>query len=189
MSRAGPALPARIVLVGLRGTGKSTVGRLLAERLARPFLDTDERIQQHSGRTIREIFDTLGEPAFRALERVALEHALAAPAGVISTGGGVVLSGLNRALLRERACCVWLQAPVEVLVERLQADPHTAAARPSLTAKELPREIEQLAAEREPLYAEVARLTLHVAARTPQQVVRDLLEALARSQPPDGAQP
>ena len=108
-----------LVLVGMMGVGKSTVGRLVAAELDRPLFDSDEMIEARTGRTVREIWSTDGEAAFRTLETDTLLDALAEPeASVIAAAGGVVLSEVNRSALgRADAHVVWLMADVDVLVD------------------------------------------------------------------------
>ena len=115
-----------LVLVGLMGTGKSTVGRRVATTLGRPFLDSDELIEQATGRTVRQIWRTDGESAFRVLETDALRTALASePPAVIAAAGGVVLSAANRDALNDAdATVVWLSADPDVLFERASRGVH-----------------------------------------------------------------
>ena len=112
-----------IVLVGLMGTGKSSVGASVARSIGAKFIDTDDLIAQHVGRSVREIFAQDGEPAFRDAETSALSRALTdAMLGgetVIATGGGIVLSPVNRAAIKKHASCViWLDAPIDDLLQR-----------------------------------------------------------------------
>jgi shikimate kinase len=174
--------PAKIALVGLRGSGKSTVGALLANELQRPFADLDhelERAQQSSHPAdpplrAGEILARLGEPAFRELESRALLELLGRPGPlVLACGGGVVLREENRARLREVAWVVWLDAPDEELARRLAADP---TPRPPLThegqragAASL-QEIAALRAQRQRLYEEVAQLRIRTEGVLPPQV-------------------
>ncbi len=115
-----------IVLVGMMGAGKSSVGRVLAQRLDRPLIDSDAVIEQRTGRTVREIWATDGEAAFRALEADALADALDTPEpAVIAAAGGVVLSERNRrALAASGAHVVWLLADVDVLLGRVRNGMH-----------------------------------------------------------------
>src|SRR5581483_3263648 len=110
-----------IALVGLSGTGKSSVGRRLAERLGWPLIDTDVLIERNAGRTIPQIFAQDGEAGFRDLEAAALREALSQPPAVVATGGGIVLREQNRALLRAQARVVWLDASTGTLTARLAA--------------------------------------------------------------------
>lgn len=151
---------AHLVLVGMPGAGKSSVGRRLAKRLGRPFVDADDELVRRSGRTVRDWFALDGEPAFRAAESALLADLLAAPgASVVAAGGGVVLDPANRALLTgDGATVVWLRAEVPYLLSRvLQKQDH----RPLLDEDPEAR-LSALHAARTPLYAEVADITLDV---------------------------
>src|SRR4051794_6921672 len=106
-----PASDRHLVLVGMMGSGKTTVGRMVAARLGRRFLDSDEQVEAATGRTVREIFESDGEAAYRVLESKALCEALASrPPAVIAAAGGTVLSADNRAAMRASGEVVWLQA-------------------------------------------------------------------------------
>ena len=100
-----------VLLIGMMGCGKSTVGRLLAERMRLPLIDLDEEIARAAGKTIPEIFEQEGEAGFRARETAALERALAREAGVIATGGGIVMRAENIRMMREKGFVVWLCRP------------------------------------------------------------------------------
>jgi shikimate dehydrogenase/3-dehydroquinate dehydratase type I len=170
--------PRSIVLVGLRGSGKTTVGRIVARRRGVRFVDLDEEIAAEAGATIAEIFAREGEPAFREREHRALGRALERDGRVVAAGGGVVLDERNRRLLVERATCIHLDAPNGALLERLAAGFATDAQRPPLTALPLAREIETLAREREPHYRAVARAVVPAGQGTPEAVAVRVLEAL-----------
>ena len=164
-----------IVLVGMMGAGKSTVGQLLAERLGRRLVDSDDLVEARAGRTIREIFEGDGEPAFRTLETAALADALAAGDPlVVAAGGGVPLAEANRgALRRSGARVVWLRGEPRLLAERaalggqrplLDEDPEAA--------------IRRLLGEREEHYRQVAGATVDVDGRSPDEVVEAIVEVL-----------
>ena len=145
--------PARhVVLVGLMGTGKSTVGRRVAERMGRDFLDSDVQVEARTGRTVREIFASEGEAVFRRLEAEALADALARPTpSVVAAAGGVVLDPGTRERLRNGATAVWLRAEPSVLADRVTRADH----RPLLD--DGPRAVlERMHQERSALYEEVA---------------------------------
>jgi len=112
-----------IILVGLPGCGKSSVGRLLAQRLGRPFIDLDTLIEQRTGHAPAALIAAHGEPRFRVLESEAIAQACAVASAVIATGGGAVIDPLNRWALWDAGLAVWLDAPDEVLLERLVQDP------------------------------------------------------------------
>lgn len=150
-----------IALVGLRGSGKSTLGRLLAKKLSRAFVDLDERlveIEPKWGASAGEILANQGEPRFRELESRALESCLAEKAPlVLATGGGVVESESNRRRLRESCRCIWLRADPELLCERVADDSNL---RPALTQLEPVEEMRAIAARRAPWYREVAEFEI-----------------------------
>jgi shikimate kinase len=168
-----PAADEHLVFVGLMGTGKSTVARLAAERLHRPFVDSDDLVESRAGRTVREIWRCAGEAAFRRLEAEALAEVLQqAEPVVIAAAGGVVLSAENRAaLIAARARVVWLHAPVATLVQRVGHGGH----RPLLD-DDPQGALGAMAAEREALYREVADISLSTEGRTPHDVVEAALQ-------------
>lgn len=179
-----------LILIGYRGTGKTTVGRLLAARLGRPFADADERVEAAAGCPIADLFARGGEAEFRAREAAALAELCAGPPAVIATGGGAVLRESNRALLRASGFVAWLVAPPEVLWARIRADPATAARRPNLTARGGPDEVRELLAAREPLYRAAADFAADCAAASPEAVADAILSAWrcsSNSRPSSGA--
>lgn len=150
--------PPPVVLVGMSGAGKSTVGRRLAARLGRPFVDADDELVRRSGRTVREWFAAEGEAGFRTAEAALLAELLAAPGpAVIAAGGGVVVRRENREALHERATVVYLRARTPFLVSRLNRKPH----RPLLDDDPVAT-LDRLLAERSALYEEVADLVVDV---------------------------
>lgn len=167
-----------IVLIGYRGSGKTTVGKLLAEEEDAGYIDTDELIVHMAGRSIAEIFAAEGEAGFRTREAAALKLAMAKPNRVISVGGGAIESKDNRNRMRGYGTVVWLEAPPEVLWERIQADPASAGQRPNLTSGGL-EEVREVLARRAPLYAEAAHIVVRAGGRTPRQVMSDIQEWLA----------
>lgn len=171
-------MPAGVALVGYRGTGKSTVGRLLAERLGLPFVDADAALERRFGQTIRDTFATLGEPVFRDREAQVLEELAAGPPAVIATGGGAILRESNRQALRSFGLVVWLSARPEVLAERLRTDPASVSGRPALTASGTIEEIAEVLAYRTPLYAAAADVEVSTEGRTPEAVVEAVLDVL-----------
>lgn len=167
-----------VVLLGYRGSGKSCVARLVAERLGWAFVDTDELIEQHAGCTICEIFEQRGEAAFRALEAEVIAGLPGAGRRVISVGGGAVLAEENRRRLRATGHCIWLTAPAEELCRRITADPQTASRRPALTTAAGKDEVQQLLAVRAPLYAATAHDSVDTSGRSPEQVADLILRLL-----------
>lgn len=168
--------PQTIVLIGPRGSGKSTVGLLLANRTGLPFVDADFELEKRAGRTIREIFASDGEAAFRDLEAEMLDDLLGRGSIVLATGGGVVIRPENRQKICAAGFVVWLTGSVEALWQRVQADPETASRRPDLGVGGT-EEIARTIAQREPLYCECADLTVVTDGRSPEQIVNDILVA------------
>jgi shikimate kinase len=166
-----------IFLVGYRGSGKTTVAAALAEQLAWKWLDADAELEREQGKTIKEIFAEEGEGAFRDYESAVLAELARLEQHVLALGGGVVLREENRKLLKSRGKIVWLQAPAELLWERIQADATTAERRPNLTAQGGIAEIRTLLAAREPLYGAVADVTV-AADHSPEAIARQIIAEL-----------
>jgi len=166
-----------IVLVGARGSGKTTVGRILAEELDVPFVDSDQEVARRSGRSIKRLFEEAGEQAFRDWEeRVIADLAMRNQSLVLATGGGVVLRHSNRRQLRRLGRVVWLTAHPQILARRLASDPDGLDSRPALTSAGVLDELEAILAERSPLYQSVADLTVDSTHLTPQQAARAIIE-------------
>ena len=164
------------MLIGYRGTGKSTVGRILADRLGRPFRDADREIEARAGRSIRSIFDEWGEPAFRDWEeRTLTELAAEGPGAILATGGGAVLREANRRAIREFGFVAWLTACPAELARRLAADAPGLAERPALTPAGTLDEIIQVLTVRTPLYAELADAVIPTDGRDPRDVAEAIL--------------
>lgn len=146
-----------IFLVGARACGKTTVGKALAKKLKLPFADTDQHLLDNAGRSVDQIVEAEGWAGFRQRESAALREVTNARThgGVISTGGGMVLAEANRVFMRQYGMVVFLDAPVEVLAERLGRNP-LSSQRPSLTGKGLVEEIGDVLKERRPLYEAAA---------------------------------
>ncbi|MBW3558109.1 MAG: shikimate kinase [Actinobacteria bacterium] len=164
----------RILLVGMMGSGKTTIGRMLAERLGWDYLDSDEQVCRNTGRSVREIFETDGEAAFRAEEKRALHQAVSGdqPA-VVAVAGGAVLDEENRATLAQGGTVIWLDAPPEVLAGRVRAG---SDHRP-LLGDDAAAALERLDRERRPLYQELADVVVDAASK-PANVVDRILRAI-----------
>ncbi|MEI7644682.1 MAG: shikimate kinase [Chloroflexales bacterium] len=163
-----------VALVGLSGTGKSTLGRALAGALGWPLLDTDAMIVGAQGRPVAAIFAELGEAAFRDLESVALAEALTGPAAVVATGGGAVLRPANRDLLRRWATVIWLDAPDAVILARLAAH---AEGRPLLADSPAAR-LAALRATRDELYRAISDMVLDTADLDPDALAAQVRRCL-----------
>jgi shikimate kinase len=139
-----------LVLVGLMGVGKSTVGKRLAQRLSLPFVDADTEIEAAAGMTIAEIFDSFGEPYFRDGERRVIARLLDGTPKVIATGGGAFINDETRALILETGLAIWLDAEIKVLVDRVQR----RDTRPLLRDRDPATVLGDLASVRNPIYAQ-----------------------------------
>lgn len=177
-----PQLDRSVVLVGLMGAGKSSIGRRLAQKLGVPFVDADTEIERAAGRTIPEIFEDLGEPAFRDGERRVIRRLLTDdPPHVLATGGGAFMAPDTRALIKERGHSIWLNADLDVLFERVSRRSN----RPLLKTADPKATLAALMEERSPVYAEAdlsvrtARAAIEV---TVDMVYKALCQYLAESQ-------
>lgn len=139
-----------IVLVGLMGAGKSTVGRRLASALRLPFHDADQEIEAAAGCSISDFFERYGEPAFRDGERKVIARLLAGPRHVLATGGGAFMDPATRTLIKAEGLSVWLRANIDLLMERVTKRP----TRPLLRNDDPRGTMERLMAERYPVYAQ-----------------------------------
>ncbi len=167
--------PKNIVLIGFMGSGKSTVGRELHQRLGYPLIDMDHVIEQRAGKPITAIFAEDGEEKFREMETMLLEE-LADPTAarrIISTGGGVVGRQANRELLRQLGYVVWLHAPTAVILDRTAKNRD----RPLLHTDDPAARVEALLTERKPLYAEAAHLKVETAGLDCKELATGILES------------
>jgi shikimate kinase len=170
-----PALRQRtIVLVGLMGAGKSSVGRRLAHALNLPFRDTDEEVERAAGRSVSEIFEELGEAAFRDGERRVIARLLDEPPHVLATGGGAFMNPETRRLIADKAISVWLRADVDVLAQRVARKND----RPLLQGRDPREALEALARVRDPIYA-LADLTVPSQESPHHVTVQAIIDALS----------
>lgn len=139
-----------VALVGMMGAGKSSIGRRLAARLDVPFRDADEEIEAAAGCSIADIFERFGEPAFRDGERRVILRVLKEPPHVLATGGGALLDSETRSQIAKQTYSIWLRAPVELLLARIER----RDTRPLLRNGNPRETVKRLLGEREPLYAE-----------------------------------
>lgn len=139
-----------VVLVGLMGAGKTAIGKRLAKRLGVIFVDSDLEIEKQQKCTINEIFDTQGEEAFRKMEHKIIAHELHAPPHILATGGGAFIQPKTQVLIKQEAISIWLNADLEVLVERVSRK----NTRPLLEKGNKHDIMQQLMKERYPIYAQ-----------------------------------
>ena len=169
-----------VVLVGLSGSGKSTIGPRLARRLDLLFVDTDRSVVTRAGKPIDEIFATAGEPTFRAYEREAVREAIAGPRAVISTGAGAPVDPTNRAALWDGNAVVWLDAPIDVLVTRLGRSDRPGRERRPLLDGDAAARLPALLEARRPIY-EAAHVRVGTGAARPDVVVSEILRRIRSS--------
>ena len=163
-----------IVLVGVPGAGKSTVGELLATRLGKKFTDSDQVIEERAGKSVSDIFTQDGEPAFRSLERDVILDLISAGEGVVALGGGALGNDETRAAVKS-AQTVWLVTGLAQAVDRVGMNRN----RPLLLGN-VRGQLAELMNAREPLYREVANITVDTSNLSPTQVVDEIIEALTK---------
>ena len=171
-----------ITLIGYRGSGKSSVAPLLAQQLNLEWVDSDRRIEEVTGLSIREIFAHQGEAGFRCCERTVIAELAQQSSLIIAAGGGAILAPENRACLRNAGPVIWLQASIATLTDRISGDAGTPENRPALTNRNsLEEEITEVLSARTPLYRECATLQVDTDALSPQEIVDRILSGLGQS--------
>ncbi|MBM3570914.1 MAG: shikimate kinase [Alphaproteobacteria bacterium] len=169
----GPTIPKTVVLVGLMGAGKSSIGRRLAQRLGLQFVDADHEIEQAAGCPIDEIFQRHGEAYFRDGERRVIQRLLDRPAHVLATGGGAFMDPQTRAAIAAKGISVWLRADIDLLVERTSRRNN----RPLLKKGDPRAILQRLIDERYPIYA-LADICVDSAAGPAEEMVERIMTAL-----------
>lgn len=158
-----------ITLIGPMASGKTTVGQILASKLKYPFVDTDRWIERETGLSVAEIFQTSGEASFREWETQALNALLNTQNQVLATGGGIVITPINRQLLQQ-ALVVYLKVSPAVQLQRLNAD----NTRPLLHVSDKANRLTQLQQERDPWYQALAKITLNAEQKTPEALADEI---------------
>lgn len=163
-----------IYLIGYRCTGKTTTGRILANLLNRPFVDTDRELEKRFATTIEDMVTAKGWEYFREKEKHVLQsldslNGENTASAVVATGGGIILDPENRSFFRSHGFCVWLHADKATIIKRLASDSCDRASRPSLTRDNLLDETGKMLDIRTPLYKELARIKIDTAAFSPEQ--------------------
>jgi 3-dehydroquinate synthase len=166
-----------IFLVGLMGSGKTTIGKALAKRLSLRFVDADHEIEARTGAAIPLIFEIEGEASFRQREADVIRDLTAQEGIVLATGGGAVLNEHSRRYLRERGTVVYLKASVASILQRTSHDRN----RPLLQTADPKAKIEELSRQRAPLYQEVAHITIETGRPNVASVVQSILAQLEQS--------
>ena len=166
-------------LIGYRATGKTTVGKLLAERLGFECIDTDAEIVRRAGCSISDIFESQGETAFRDLESQVVDDVTQRDSVVLSFGGGAILRGENREWIIGRCQpVVWLQASVETIHQRIHKDAASLAQRPNLTSQGGIDEIRSVLQQRWALYEQCATMSLDTEELTPDQLAATIYDVV-----------
>ena len=166
----------KIVLIGYRACGKTTIGKELAKRLNWNFFDLDDVIQKKEGKSIREMVEACGWDYFRRLEANSLKDFLGKENIVLAPGGGAVMHEEIMEELKRESFVVWLWAPVEVILERLAKDTKTASQRPSLTNLGLKKEVEEVLKKRTPLYEKFSHIKVDTASLSVEEAVSEILK-------------
>ena len=169
-----------VFLVGPMGVGKTTIGRMLAETLGLEFVDSDREIEAATGADIPWIFDVEGEAGFRVRESRMIDQLSQRSNVVLATGGGAILAADNRRWLAERGTVIYLRAPISQLIDRTKRD----KTRPLLQTANPAQKIRDLMALREPLYQEVAHLTVDTCRRGPKAVCAEIQRQIVADENP-----
>lgn len=170
-----------ITLIGYRGTGKTTLAPRLAARLNIDWVDADVELEKNAGRTIRQIFDTDGEPEFRRLERETLVRLMTRDRLVLAAGGGAILNEENRRDFRRKGPVVWLQASIETIARRILGDRRQDAQRPNLTSTGGIDEIRTLVSKREEHYRDCST----IAVVTENKSIDSVVDQICSQLPPE----
>jgi shikimate kinase len=168
----------KIILIGYRCTGKTAVGKRLAERLDIPFYDTDDLIRQQTGKTIKELVDEKGWDGFRATERAVIKRLPSSADAIIAAGGGAVMDAENRKALKHHGLCVWLTADVRTIAERMRTDQASDDQRPPLSSDGLEQETAALLEQRRPIYQQVADFICDTSGKEIEAIADEVLGAL-----------
>ena len=173
-----------IFLVGYRCTGKTSVGKFLAEDLGFRFVDADAMLVEAAGKTIADVVAEGGWPLFRQLEKETLRRICSETRQVVATGGGVILDPDNIAVMKENGIVIWLKAPADIICERMPQDPATTASRPPLTDKDLMAEIRETLAQRMPLYQGAMHFSVDTEEKPVSIISREISALLRQAQTP-----
>ncbi len=161
----------KIFLIGYRCTGKTTIGKLLAECLHLDFIDTDRLIEQHTGLSVLQIVKKYGWENFRQLEKEMLFTTQNNTTAVIATGGGIIIHPENQMFIKKNGFCVWLDADLKTILHRLNTDKKSKETRPALTHHNIIKEIDEGLNLRRPLYEKTSHIKIDTTCHTPKKIV------------------
>jgi shikimate kinase len=169
-----------IILIGYRCTGKTSVGKRLAEKLELPFYDTDEIITDRIGKSIKVWVEEKGWSSFRQEETAVIKEITSLEPGVISLGGGAVMDSENRERLRPIGLIVWLTADAGTVLTRMKTDPHTIDNRPHLSEKDLENETREILVQRSPIYRQSSDFSIDTDGKTVEAIAEELVALVKR---------
>lgn len=167
-----------ICLIGYRCSGKTTLGKILAERLGYVFVDVDDLITEKIGMSIAEFIEKEEWKKFRDIEERTLKEVLRGTGQVIGCGGGTILKESNRKIMRKKSLVIWLKVDKENIMKRMDNDPKTSSLRPSLTGKNVMEEVEEVLKERTPIYERTSHFVVNLnrsvaeAAKETMEIIR-----------------
>jgi len=170
-----------VVLIGYRATGKSTVGKILSKKLKIPFCDTDSLVESKMAMPIKEIVALHGWDYFRLKEKETIKNLTQNRSGIIATGGGVVLDQENVNLLKQTGVIIWLNAPMEDIIDRLNKDAQSKAIRPQFTTGNIIEETVSIMNQRLPLYEKAADYILDTTGKETLQIAEEIYQYLRKS--------
>jgi shikimate kinase len=168
----------KIILIGYRASGKSTIGAILSKKLKIPFVDTDQIIMEETGMPIKEFVAQNGWEAFREKETKVIASVCGMNHCVVATGGGAVLAAANREMLKKSGTLIYLKTPLRDIIERLRRDAHNEQTRPQFTTESLEDETMAVLRERIPVYEAIADFTVDTDGKTVRRVSEDIYQHL-----------
>ena len=167
-----------IILIGYRGTGKTSVGRKLAEKHQLPFYDTDQMIMDRIGKTIKQWVEERGWESFRQEEKTVIKGISFLIPGVIALGGGAVMDPENREIVKQNGLTVWLTADVQTIIERMKSDPDNQENRPALSGLDWEMEVREILSQRLPVYEQSADLSIGTEGKTIEEVAEEIIKKI-----------
>jgi shikimate kinase len=169
-----------IILIGYRGTGKTSVGKRIAEKLKLPFYDTDQIVTGHIGKTIKAWVEERGWDSFRQEEKAVIKGIISKGPGIISLGGGAVMDPENREILKSRGPIIWLTADVVTILTRMKSDPNHIDNRPPLSEKDWENETREILAQRSPVYRELSDFSVDTEGKTFEAIAEELVALIRK---------
>ncbi|WP_038057135.1 shikimate kinase AroL [Thermodesulfobacterium hydrogeniphilum] len=169
----------KIILIGFRCSGKTTIGKKLAEALNWEFLDLDIEIQKKIGKTIKKMVEEFGWQFFRDLEKKEMQSLVNIKNTVVALGGGAVLHEEEMKRLKEKGIIIWLYAPFETILKRIKEDKKTEFQRPALTEKSLEEEIKTILKEREPLYKNFSHIKIDTSKEPAEKIIEKIIKEVS----------